>query len=222
MSTTKDLLDAIFESRRPAFYAEFEGWLRNSRRFRAFTHEYRNKIRAKLNNARHAGAMDDLHAELHAAALLVREQRFEVEYERYAAAKQRGPDFSVGFKGHTTFNVEVRRLPTDPSRLAAIICEKVGQLPPSAINLLWLAATASHSEAHLQAAASELHTAATGKEDAYFRKRGSASAAEFSKRYPRLSGILLYRPDGLVIWLNPQARHAAPRDLVTTLLRLVG
>lgn len=220
MSATSDLLDAIFDSRRPTFYAEFESWLRNSRRFRSFAHEYRNKIRAKLNNASHAGALDDLHAELKAAALLVGEQRFEVEYEHYAAAKQRGPDFTVRFKGRTMFNIEVRRLPADPSRLPDIICEKVRQLPPSAINLLWLAADASHSEAHLQAAVSQLHTAAIGKDDAYFRKHGLSSAAEFNKGYLRLSGVLLHRPDNPIIWLNPQARHAATRDLLSALRQL--
>lgn len=220
MSATSKLLEAIFDSKRPVFYTEFEGWLRNSRRFRAFAHEYRNKIRAKFNNARHAGALDDLHAELRAAVLLIREQRFEVEYEHYAAAKQRGPDFTLRFKGHTSFNVEVRRLPDDPARLPVIICEKVGQLPAGIINLLWLAAGAGHSEAHLLAATAELHSAASRKDDAYFSKRGFTDTAEFNKRYPRLSGILLHRPNGSVIWLNPQARHAVPRDLLSALRQL--
>ncbi|MBX3046220.1 MAG: hypothetical protein KF698_04420 [Anaerolineales bacterium] len=220
MSATSELLEAIFGSKQPAFYTEFEGWLRSSRRFRAFAHEYRNKIRAKFNNARHAGALDDLHAELRAAALLVREQRFDVEYEHYAAAKQRGPDFTVRFKGHTSFNVEVRRLPDDPARLPAIICEKIGQLPAGSINLLWLAAGAGYTEAQLLAATAELHAAASRKDDAYFSKRSFADAAEFNKRYPRLSGILLHRPDDSVIWLNPQARHAVPRDLLSALRQL--
>lgn len=220
MSATSELLEAIFGGKRPAFYTEFEGWLRNSRRFRAFAHEYRNKIRAKLNNARHAGALDDLQAELHAAALLVRQQPFEVEYEHYAAAKQRGPDFTVRFKGHTSFNVEVRRLPGAPARLPAILCEKVGQLPAGSINLLWLAADTNHTEAQLLAATAELHAAARRKDDAYFSKRSFASAAEFNKRYPRLSGILLSRSDGLITWLNPQARHAIPQDLLSALRKL--
>lgn len=167
MSAISELLDAIFEDKRPAFYPEFEDWLRRSRRFREFAHEYRNKIRAKLNNARHTGALNDLYAELYAAARLAGGQHFEVEYEHYAAAKQRGPDLTVRFKGNIVFNVEVRRLAPNLDRLPAIICEKVGQLPTSVMNLLWLAADTRYSEAHLQAAAAKLHKAASEKDDAY-------------------------------------------------------
>lgn len=220
MSAVDDLLASIFESKRPSFYAEFEGWLRASRRFRGFAHEYRNKIRAKLNNAKHAGALDDLRAELQAAALLFGEQRFEVEYEHYAAAKQRGPDFTINFKSHTPFNVEVRRLPADHNRLAAVICEKTGQLPPSIINLLWLASGAAVAEPDLWAAIDELSQAAARKDDAYFQKRGVASASEFAKQNARLSGVLLYHSGGQIIWTNPKARHTAPSDLINSLKRL--
>lgn len=219
MSAIDDLLAAIFEHKRPAFYSEFEGWLRGSRRFRDFAHEYRNKIRAKLNNAKHAGGLDDLRAELQAAALLFGEQRFEVEYERYAAAKQRGPDFTVTFKGHIPFNVEVRRLPADPSRLPAVICEKVRQLPSSIINLLWLAGGEA-TTASVDAAGSSLRQKAEGSEDIYFETQGFRNAAEFLKSYRHLSGIVLHSANGILIWLNPLARHTAPSDLVAAIRRL--
>ncbi len=110
MADLDDLLDYIFDGKQPALYPEFEGWVRGSRRFRAFATSYRGKIRAKLKNVRDEGGMKDLRAELETAALLLREERFTLEYEKYAASKQRGPDFTVTFKTHTPFNVEVRRI----------------------------------------------------------------------------------------------------------------
>lgn len=219
MSAVDELLAEIFEHRRPALYTEFEGWLRGSRRFRAFSQSYRNKIRAKLNNARHPGAQDDLRAELHAAAHLLDEQRFEVEYEHYAAVKQRGPDFTVTFKGHVLFNVEVRRLPANNRRLAAVVCEKVRQLPAGIINILWLASNEANREPELQAALTEITNAIEAKDQAYFSKHGYASVSEFAKYYRHLSGILLHS-DGSRLWLNPQARHTVPTDLGTALRRL--
>src|SRR3990172_7973510 len=110
MTALDDLLDYIFDGKKPALYPEFEGWVRGSRRFKAFAASYRGKIRSKLKNVRDEGGMKDLRAELETAALLLGEERFTLEYEKYAASKQRGPDFTVTFKTHTPFNVEVRRI----------------------------------------------------------------------------------------------------------------
>src|SRR6185369_2610002 len=97
---------------------------------------------------RDENGMNDLRAELETAALLLREERFTLEYEKYAALKQRGPDFTVTFKTHTPFNVEVRRIRSleldDENaearigKLMSVLCEKVRQMPPSIVNLLWL------------------------------------------------------------------------------------
>jgi len=220
MSAISELLDTIFEDKRPAFYPEFEGWLRRSRRFREFAHEYRNKIRAKLNNAKHPGSLQDLYAELQASAVLLGNPSFSVEYEQYAATKQRGPDFSVTFKSHTQFNVEVRRITSGPERLATILCEKTGQLPPSVVNMLWLATEDAIGMDAVLAADRELRQTADSKDEGFFQKRGIGSIAEFRKRYQRLSGIVLFQHAGAYIWLNPLARHEAPRSLVSTLGQL--
>src|SRR5215510_10579267 len=106
MSTLDDLLDSIFDGKKPAFYPDFEEWVRGSRRFRAFAVSYRSKIASKLKNVRDDAGMKDLRAELETAALLLREERFTLEYEKYAALRQRGPDFTATFKTHTPFNVE--------------------------------------------------------------------------------------------------------------------
>lgn len=220
MSAVSDLLQAIFGDKQPHFYAEFEGWLRSSRRFRDFAHEYRNKIRAKLNNAKHPGSQEDLHAELQAAAALLSQPHFALEYEHYAAAKQRGPDFTVTFRSRTIFNIEVRRAAAGPQKLAAIVCEKIGQLPPSSINLVWLAAAEATGEAHLAAVHVQLRQSAEGKDDGYFQNRGFTNAADFARRYPRLSGIVLHHSGAQNLWLNPLARHIVPRDLQSALRQL--
>ncbi len=110
MPTLDDLIDDIFDGKTPGFRPEFESWVRGSRRYKAFASEYRGKIRAKLRNAGDDDGLQDVRAELETAAVLLRDASFTLEYEKYAAAKQRGPDFTVTFKTHTPFNVEVRRI----------------------------------------------------------------------------------------------------------------
>jgi hypothetical protein len=230
MATLDDLLDAIFDGKQPVFYAEFAGWVRESRRFRAFATDYRSKIRAKLKHAHDDGGLEDLRAELETAALLLRESRFTLEYETYAASKQRGPDFTVMFKTHTPFNVEVRRIRSmeldseDASartgKLMAVLCDKVGQMPPGIVNLLWLVAERDLSKADLDQAAATLRQFAEHKTEDFFTRRGFTSAASFLKQYHHLSGIVLRHPGETVVWLNALARHKMPPDIVTAIQRL--
>ncbi len=230
MSTLDDLLNYIFDSKKPALYPEFEGWVRESRRFKAFATSYRAKIRAKLKNVQNESGMKDVRAELQTAALLLREERFTLEYEKYAASKQRGPDFTVTFKTHTAFNVEVRRIRSvelddgdSEARLAklmAVLCDKVGQMPPHIVNLLWLIAEREISEADLTRAVTTLRQLAELKAEDFFARRGFESAADFLKRYRQLSGIILRQSGENVVWLNSLARHKAPPEIVTAIQRL--
>lgn len=230
MSTLDDLLDDIFDGKRSALYSEFEGWARDSRRFRAFAISYRSKIRAKLKNVHDEEGMKDLLAELETAALLLREDRFALEYEKYAASKQRGPDFTVTFKTHTLFNVEVRRIRSvelddrDPEtrigKLIAVLCDKVGQMPPSIVNLLWLAAEGEISEADLTHAVAALRQLAEHKDEAFFNRRGFEGAVDFLRQYRRLSGIVLRQSGENVLWLNSLARHKAPQKIMAAIRRL--
>ena len=225
-----DLLDYIFDGKKPALYPEFEGWVRGSRRFRAFADSYRGKIRAKLKNVRDEGGLKDLRAELETAALLLREERFTLEYEKYAASKQRGPDFTVTFKTHTPFNVEVRRIRSvelddaDPEarigKLMAVLCDKVGQMPPSIVNLLWLSAEREIAEADLTRTVMTLRRLAERKADDFFTRRGFESAADFLKQYRQLSGIVLRQSGENAVWLNSLARHKTPPEIVTAIQRL--
>jgi hypothetical protein len=226
MSALDEMLDDIFDGRTPALSAEFAGWARDSRRFQAFAHVYRAKIRAKLRNARDESSVLDLRAELATAALLLREERFTLEYETYAAAKRRGPDFTVTFRTHTPFNVEVRRLrgaelaAGDDIRLMTVLCDKVGQMPPSIVNLLWLVVERPIGEAELTEATAALRRMAERKEEAFFVRRGFESAADFLRQYPRLSGVVVCQVASSVVWLNPVARHKTPPEIAGALQRL--
>lgn len=230
MSTLDELFAYIFEGMSPAFRPEFEGWARESRRFRAFAVSYRSKIRAKLKNVRDEAGMSDVRAELETAMLLLREERFTLEYEKYTAARQRGPDYTVTFKTHTPFNVEVRRIRTievdekDSNatlvKLMAVLCDKVGQMPPSIINLLWLTAEREISEEDLTRTVLTLRQLAERRVEEFFTRRGFESAADFLKQYRQLSGIVLREATGTVVWLNALARHAAPPEIINAIRRL--
>lgn len=230
MAALDDLVGELFDGSRPAFSAEFAGWVRSSRRYRSFVAAHRSKIHAKLKTARDEAGMKDLRAELEAAALLLRDERFTLEYERYAASRQRGPDFTVTFKTHTPFNVEVRRIRSTEldaadadahtGKLMAVLCDKVGQLPPGIINLLWLATEEEMPEANVTRAATALRQLAERKTEEYFARRGYKSAADFLRHYQRLSGVVLRRAGGNLLWLNPPARHKMPPEIATAIRRL--
>jgi hypothetical protein len=230
MAPLDDLLNDIFDGKKPALYPEFEGWVRDSRRFKAFVTSYRGKIRAKLRNVRDEHGMKDLRAELETAALLLREERFTLEYEKYAASKQRGPDFTVTFKTHTPFNVEVRRIRNVElddkdaeariGKLMAVLCDKAGQMRPSIVNLLWLISEREIIEADLTRAVTTLRELAERKAGDFFTRRGFESAADFLKHYRQLSGIVVRQAGGHVLWLNPLARHKTPPEIVAAIQRL--
>jgi hypothetical protein len=230
MAALDDLLSDIFGETRPAFYAEFEAWVRQSSRFQAFAGDYRTKIRAKLKNARDDEAMADVRAELETASQLLQEKRFTLEYERYAALKQRGPDFTVTFKTHTPFNVEVRRIrnlelegaerDVRTGKLMAVLCDKVGQMPPSIANLLWLSDGNVLTAEDLSGAALTLLQLAERKDEASFMRCGFKGATHYLKQYSQLSAIMLPRPGENVLWLNAVARHQLLSPIMTALQRL--
>ncbi len=229
MTTLDELLNSLFEGNQSPFYDEFSAWVRGSRRFRAFVTAYRGKIRTKLRHVENESGLKDLRAELQTASLLLNEERFTLEYERYAALKQRGPDFTVTFRTHTPFNVEVRRIrrleqeDVEESRafkLMAVLCDKAGQMPPSSINLLWLTAERPITEADVNNAAATLRQLAERKAEDFFTRRGFESAAHFLKQYRQLSGIVLHQTDGNSLWLNPLARHKTPPEIITAVGRL--
>ncbi len=233
MTAVDELLDYIFDGKRPVLYPEFAGWVLGSRRFRDFAITHRVKIRAKLRNVRGEESLKDLAAELETAALLLAEPRFTLEYEKYAASKQRGPDFTVTYRTHTPFNVEVRRIRSaewagaDPSsrsdRLVAVLCDKMGQMPPGIVNLLWLVAggeAGGLAAADLVQAMGVLRRLAEQKAEGFFARHGCESAAAFLRQYGRLSCIVLRSTGETVPALNSLARHPVPPEIVNALQRL--
>lgn len=199
-----------------------------SRRYRDFAIRYRTKIRTKLKNARHEGALIDLRAELEAAALLLRDNTFLVEYEAYAAQKQRGPDLTVTYKTHSTFNIEVRRLrgATDNdepiprvNRVMSILAAKVGQLPAGVANLLWLVVEEEITLDDIRRATTSIHRLAERKDDEYFSRHGFNRSGQFARQFTRLSGIVLRRPGGVDTWINPAARHPVAPGILAAIYR---
>ena len=166
-----------------------------------------------------------------------------MEYEKYGVGKQRGPDFSVTYKTHIRFDVEVARLrggqggaqaghvgaASEAGKLVNTLCAKLAQIPPGMINVLVLAvddgaysgedASTGTGEA-LASALRLLQERAERKDDEFFARRGFLGARDFHKHYSRLSAIRLIAPDAPpVLWLQPQARHPLPPDLANILRR---
>jgi len=225
-----ELLNSIFPNKHIPFKSDFENWLRRSRRFQSFAAQYRTKMRAKLNNVRDEAGLQDLRAEWEVAFIILQDERFTLEYETYLAAKQRGPDYTAAFRTNTRLNIEVRRIRgleldhANPDvlihKLMAVICDKVRQMPPGMINLLWLTAESDLKPDDLNHAAVTLRQMAGLKTHDFFARRGFTDAAEFLKYYRQLSGIILYHPQNTTLWPNPLTRHSIPRELVNAFQRI--
>lgn len=219
--------------------AELASWIAASRPYRAFVEENAAKIRRKIRQAAGADGLGDVWLELDAARRLLVDRRATLIYERYLADKTRGPDFTVTFKSHLVFNVEARRLraPVAASRLGEAVCEKLRQLPASAINVVLVGAdapaTPDPATGSAGSGADPLDPAATVRrlarraeagDDDYFRGRGYRDARDFSRTLPRLSALLeqvRWRDAGApaaTLWLNPQAKHPLPDDARKLLL----
>lgn len=231
------LLDEIFNGLNSPLYTSlkttFAQWILDSRPFLVFATANRTKIRAKIRTAHDPDRLADVRAELATAATLLRDPRLRVEYETYVASGKRGPDFTATFRENTRFNVEVRRLRAsgEPeaviTKLVEVLADKIGQMPPSAINVLWFALDGAQGESPITlgeviTALQVLRGLAEQKVEEFFTRRGFKSAADYQKHLAQLSAILLQGTPGGDLWLNPQARHALPNELVTALRKLVA
>ena len=229
-----DLIAYLFGAGHSSLADEVGPWVAASPRFRAFAETYRDKIRKKARGARDDEGRRDLTFELAVALRLLAERRFALEYESYGVAK-RAPDFRVTFRDQLRFNVEVRRLrrppPTpgaraDPAPLVRAVCDKLGQLPPSMINVLVLGADGPSSAAEAVAPAMLwLQDRAAHKDEVLFLQSGFTGVRDFLRHYQRLSGALWLAGDsvaaGASLWRNPQARHSLPPDLARALSKTV-
>jgi len=232
---TSDLLSYIFSNTRLPLAVEFGRWVQGSPRFRAFAETYRDKIRKKVRGITEAEGYRDLQAELATAYFLVGERRFVVEYEKYGVGKQRGPDFSVTYKTHIRFDVEVTRLRgaagqggavVEAGKVANTLCVKLAQLPPSMMNVLVLVADDGVYESSTGAGEALamgmrlLQERVERRDDEFFMRRGFVGGRDFHRYFGRLSAIRLLAAEGPpVLWLQPQARHTLPPDLANILRR---
>lgn len=224
-----ELLSSIFGVAHP-LRESCAGWIAASRPFRAFVEVNAAKIRRKLREAGEDAQVRDVALELDVAFHLLSDRRVALAYEKYLAQKARGPDFTATFKGHFVFNVEVRRLRTltGENKLADVICEKLRQMPPAAINVLVVGvdecAGADLDLLDLTGAMKRLIQRAEAKQEGYFAERGFHDARDFLRDLLRVSGVMLRvnwsdpASTTAVLWSNPQARHPLPAD-VQKLLR---
>ena len=173
---------------------ELAAWLAGSRRFRAFAKAHRDKIRKKLRGATDEDARRDVRAELAVAHLLLAEPRIELAFEAYGSTKG-GPDFTAGFRGERSFNLEVTRLHRPPQ--AAVhggpLLTKLRQLPPSVPNAVLVAIEGDSADAFDVADAMRgVLARAETKDDAFFVARGFDGTRGFNQRYLRLGAVLVW------------------------------
>lgn len=224
------LLDSLFTGDAQELRADCADWCAASPRFAVFLETHRDKIRKKLRLAADAEGMRDVQEELRTAACLLSERAFTLDYEPYAANKVRGPDFGVLFKSHVAFNVEVKRIrgQAQAGKWADVLCDKLGQLPPSVSNVLVISSEPVAHAALFDVAAAMAHLRATAerKDEAFFTRRGMDGSRAYLRQLFRLSAVVLRggvgAADGtapVTLWLNPQARHPLAPELVAALRR---
>lgn len=206
-------------------------WLALSPRFRAFVEANRSKIRKKIRSRPDIDSLGDLRSELAVAFLLLRDRRCALTYEQYYANKQRGPDFSAVFKGHTRFDVEVTRLrgsggvqPEAISKIAYNLCNKLGQFQPGMVNLLAIICDQpEYTITEVGMAVRLLYDRSAQRDEPFFAQRGFAGISEFHRQFLRLSTICVWVVDDggsctpIGTWNNPQARHKPNNELVALL-----
>jgi hypothetical protein len=199
------------------FAQELLVWLADSARFRSFAEAHRDKIRKKLRHTTDAEALRDVRAELLAARLLLADRRIELAFEAYGSGKG-GPDFTITYRGTTTFNVEVTRLHRvpDPTRFGESLLAKLRQLPPSRPNVLVVAIDGQTAEAlDVAATTRELRARADAKDEAFFARRGFEGTRGFYELYLRLATVIVWceGATGAVraaMWRNGSARIPLP------------
>lgn len=226
-----ELIRYIFEGKHHD--PQFEMWLTTSKRFKSFVETYRDKIRKKVRNVENDSGLKDVYFELQIAFLILGEPRFTLEYEKYSATKQRGPDFTVTFKTNIPFNIEARRIrgldtldgereTVVVGRLMDAVCDKVEQLPPSIINILAFTSRTPIQEAELVTAMTTLRMLAERKDEPFFTRRRFKNATEFIRHYHRLSAVLYWSGGTTmtILWANSLAKHAVPKEVSNILVRL--
>ena len=156
----------------------------------------------------------DVLCELETAFYLLREPRFSLAYEAYVATQQRAPDFTLTYRTHLACHVEAARLRTSPApdaeRLGELIGGKLGQMLPSAPNVLVVAARAL-PEVPLEQVLKQLQSRAERDDALLFARAHVRNRSEFFKFYTRLSAVIL-RENDLAECVDPHDRVDSRRQ----------
>jgi hypothetical protein len=204
---------------------ELAGWIAGSNRFRAFAEAHRDKIRKKLRTASDAEGRRDVRAELRVAQLLLADHRVTVAFEAHGAGRG-GPDFTVMFRGHPAFELEVTRMRRDPVEAAdgGPLLAKLHQLATGESNVLLVALVGDRADAFdVAAAVRGLRARADAKDEAFLARRGFESSRAFYDRFLRLGAVIGWCDAGVgearaAIWTNPSARRPPPERALRALL----
>jgi hypothetical protein len=226
-NTVERLVQHLFDDApASATSEELTTWLAASRRFRAFVEANRDKIRKKLRGASDSDARRDLRTELRVAQLLLTDRRIELAFEPYGSATG-GPDFAVTYRGHLAFNLEVtrRRVASRSAGDGGALLAKLRQLPPSAANVVLIAAEDERAEPlDISAAIRSLQARADAGDDRFFIERGLDGIRGFHQRYLRLGTVIAWFEDrhgeeaAAIRWVNRSARIPVPEPAALAVL----
>lgn len=225
----RELIEYLFDSRSNLIAARLGEWIETSSRYQAFIDEHRDKVRKKVRVAADSDALLDLLFELRVPYLLLKDSRFEVRYEPYAAGKTKGPDFAVTFRTNFTFNAEsthVRGLNEAQDevdqRFVDVVSGKLRQMLPNIANVIFIATPHILDETNLASHMVWMRGKADNNDEKFLLRQRFSSPADFFKFHNRVSAIYVYDSAGEAghaVWFNPQAKATLPDPLKAAIQR---
>lgn len=194
---------------------DLAGWLSSSPRFRRFAETHRDKVRKKLRFADDDAGRRDVRAELAVAALLLADQRIDLEFEPHGATRG-GPDFAVTFRGHQACFLEVTRLRRTPDEAALerVVATKLRQLPPGLPTVLVIA-VGDPSAIPLDEVIRTVRARADAGDPGLLSLGSFDTARAFYQRFLRLGAIIVWCESAVgdgraAMWVNPSAQLVVP------------
>lgn len=121
------LIVYVCNGRKDSLYKAITYWIKSNTRFAGFVKKYKDKIRKKLRSAKNNDVLEDIKSELEMACLLLKNEHFNVEYEKYIRSGK-CPDFTVSINSGATFNLEVARIrKTSPEACFEAWCNNISE-----------------------------------------------------------------------------------------------
>lgn len=220
MSAADRLVEAVCAAPEHPLAAPLRAWCAASRPFLVFAQANTTKLRRKVRGAVGADAGAALWAELAVAAWLLRSGGGTLTYEPLRAGGGRGPDFALTLPNGGVVYVEVAHLRgggQQPAyKLARVLADKIGQLPPGAAGVL---AAALPTDAPADTVAPDaLRLLARAAQGETLPGVPPDKARDFERLRARLSGVLLLsegrsegegegEPPAVTFWAQGGAAH---------------